>query len=108
MSSSVTTLPQRAGKRGWGGKGFGFQHGATVLSDEKLDYLVEQKILTQADADSLSSWYNDQPDAITKLMPNRDSWKNGGHRGWHGKKGRWGSGRDSDDNTHHADASDDA
>lgn len=81
-----------SGKRGWGGKGFGGHHGSLVLADGKLDYLVEEGLLTQADADSLSTWYDDQPDAITKLMP-RD-WKNGGkrgHRGWQGKKGRWGS-----------------
>ena len=78
-------------KHGWGNKGFGKEHGAQVLSSEKLDYLVEEGILIQSDADSLADWYADQPDAITKLMPH--DWKDGGkrsHRGWHGKKGHWG------------------
>ena len=79
-------------KRRWGNNGFGKGQEAQVLSSEKLDYLVEEGILTQVDADSLADWYADQPDAITKLMP-KDYWKDGGkrgHRGWHGKKGHWG------------------
>lgn len=94
-------------KRGWSGKGFGGYH-ALVLADDKLDYLVEKGVLTQPDADSLSDWYDDQPDAITKLMPNRSGWKNGGHRGWRGRMGRWGSDKDWEKDTRHADVSDDA
>ena len=96
----------KASKRGWGGKGFGGHHGAMVLADDKLDYLVEKGILTQTDADSLSAWYDDQPDAITKLTS-----KDGGkreHRGWHGKKGRWGFGRDRDNDNSHSDVTDNA
>lgn len=97
-----------ADKRGWGGKGFGGHHGSLVLADDKLDYLVEKDVLTQSDADSLSDWYDAQPDAITKLMPNRSGWKNGGHRGWRGKMRRWGSGKDWEKDTSHTDVSDDA
>ncbi len=96
-----------AAKHGWGGKGFSGYHGSIVLSDNKLNYLVEKGLLTQEDANSLSEWYDDQPDAITKLMPNRGGWKSGGHRGWHGKKGRWGADKDGDKDTRHTDASDD-
>ncbi|MXX91919.1 MAG: hypothetical protein F4Y63_00500 [Chloroflexi bacterium] len=97
-----------AGKRGLGGKGFGGHHGSLVLADDKLDYLVEKGVLTQSDADSLSDWYDAQPDAIIKLMPNPSGWKNGGHRGWRGKMGRWGSGKDWEKDTSHTDMSDDA
>ena len=95
-------------KRGWGGKGLGGHHGAMVLADDKLDYLVEKSVLTQSDADSLSNWYEAQPDAITKLIPKRNGWKNGSHRGWRGKMGRWGSDKDWNKNTSHTDVSNDA
>ncbi len=95
-------------RRGWGGKDFGGYHGSLVLADDKLDYLVEEGMITQADADALSGWYDDQPDAVTKLTPDRSGWKNGGHRGWRGKMGRWGSDKGGDKDTRHAEVSDDA
>lgn len=79
-------------KRGWGGKGFGRGYGSEMLSGEKLDYLVEEGVLTQANADSLSAWYDERPGAVVKLMPNKDKrgrWGDGG-KDWHGKKSRWG------------------
>lgn len=78
-------------RRGWGSKGFGKGQGAQALSSEKLDYLVEEGVLSQADADSLADWYTARPDAITKLMPNKDGLdkRRDGGKGWHGKKGRW-------------------
>ena len=79
-------------KRGWGGKGFGKGKGAQVFSAEKLDYLVEEGVLTQSDADSLGDWYAARPDAIAKLMPGKGDWdkRGDGGEGRHGKKGRWG------------------
>ncbi len=79
-------------KRGWDGKDFGNGYGSEMLSGEKLDYLVEEGVLTQADADSLSAWYDERPDAVVKLMPNKDKrgrWGDSG-KDWHGKKSRWG------------------
>ena len=97
-------------KRGWGGKGFGGHHGSQVLSGDKLEYLIEEGMLTQADADALSEWYDDQPEAISKLMSNRGGWKNGEHRGRHGKRGwgRWGSDKDSAEDTSNNEVNNDA
>ena len=86
------TKMTRADKSGWGGRDFGKAHGSQVLSGEKLEYLVEEGILTQADADSLTDWYDQRPDAITKLMPGDDDrgrWGKHGRR-WHGNKDRRG------------------
>lgn len=74
------------GKRGWGRKGFGHHGGAVWLgSSEKVDYLVEQGIITQTDADSLSAWWDSRPEALNDLVGNHDSkWGKRGHgkRGW--------------------------
>ena len=76
----------RFGKRGFGSRGFGGDHGWMVISEDTLAALVEKEVLTQQDADALQGWYDDQPDAITKLMPSRGKW---GHHGRWGK-GKWG------------------
>ena len=69
-------------KRGWGGKCFGKGGGMLFGSEEKLDYLVEQGVITQADADSLTAWWDSRPEALDGLMGDRD-----GKRGGHGKGG---------------------
>ena len=97
-----------SGKRGWGGKGFGGHDRSLVLADDKLDYLVENDVLTQADADALSDWYDDRPDAVAKLTSGRKGWTDGDHRGGRGKHGRWGAGKDDDKDTSHVDISTDA
>ena len=75
------------GKRGWGGKGFGKGGGMLFGSEEKLDYLVEQGVITQADADSLTAWWDSRPEALDGLMGDRDRDGKRG-RGKHGK-GDW-------------------
>ena len=74
------------GKRGWGRKGFGHHGGAIWLgSSEKVDYLVEQGIITQTDADSLSVWWDSRPEALDDLVGDHDiKWgkKGRGKRGW--------------------------
>ncbi len=78
------------GKRGWGRKGFNGR--GWLGSSDKIDYLVEQGIITQADADSLTDWWDSRPDAVDNLMGDRD-----GKRDWrgHGKRG-WKCDKDSD------------
>ena len=46
------------GKRGRGGKGFGLRGGGWLGSTEKIDYLVAEGIISQADADSLTEWWD--------------------------------------------------
>ncbi len=70
------------GKRGWGRKGFGYRGGGWLGSSDKIDYMVEEGVITQADADSLSEWWDSRPDALENLMGDR-----GGKRGSWGKKG---------------------
>ena len=74
------------GKRGWNRKGFGHHGGAGWLgSSDKIDYLVEQGIITQDDADSLTEWWDSRPEALDDLMGDRDGkWGKKGHgkRGW--------------------------
>lgn len=73
------------GKRGRGGKGFGLRGGGWLGSTEKTDYLVEEGIISQADADSLNEWWDSRPDALDDLMSDRDGkWgkKGQGKRGW--------------------------
>ena len=79
-------------KREWASKGFGRERGSQVLSGERLEYLVEEGVLTQADADSLMDWYDGRPDAITKLMSGDEKQGKWGKRGgrWHDRKSRWG------------------
>ena len=81
----------KSGKRGWGGKKFGKSPGTVMLTTEKLDYLVSEGVLSQADADALSAWHDARPDALAKLMPKRGDWDKRG-KGWHGKKDRRGFG----------------
>ena len=76
------------GKRGWGRRGFGKGGGMLFGSEEKLDYLVEQGVITQADADSLTAWWDSRPEALDDLMGDRD-----GERGKHGKHGHGKSGK---------------
>ena len=70
------------GKRGWGHRGFGNGGGMWIGSEDKLDYLVEQGVITQADADSLTEWWDSRPDTIDELMPERDGKRGHGKRGW--------------------------
>ena len=91
MLSSTMARLAKAGKRGWGGKKFGKSLGTVMLTSEKLDYLVSEGVLSQADADALSAWHDARPDALAKLMPNKGDWDKRG-KGWHGKKGRHGFG----------------
>ena len=70
------------GKRGWGRKGFGHRGGGWLGSRDKTDYLVEEGIITQSDADSLTEWWDSRPDALDGLMGDRE-----GKRGAWGKKG---------------------
>lgn len=73
------------GKRGWGRKGLGLGRGNWLGSSEKVDYLVEQGIITQDDADSLTEWWDSRPEALDNLMDDRDGkWGKRGHgkRGW--------------------------
>ena len=79
----------KSDKRGWGGKMAG--KGSVMLTTEKLDYLVSEGVLSQADADALSAWHDARPDALAKLMPKRGNWDKRG-KGWHGKKDRRGFG----------------
>ena len=72
------------GKRGWGRKGFGLGRGNWLGTSDKVDYLVEQGIITQDDADSLTEWWDSRPEALDDLMGDGDGkW---GKRG-HGKRG---------------------
>ena len=65
------------GKRGWGRKGFGHGSGRWLGSSDKIDYLVEEGIITQTDADSLTEWWESRPDALEDLMGDRDGkWGN--------------------------------
>ena len=82
-------LEARRGSGRWGGKGFGWGRGVMVISDEKLEALVEKGVLSQSDSDALQDWYDGRPDAIAKLMPSRDDSHKRGGRG-NGKFGRWG------------------
>ena len=79
-----------SGKGRWGSRGFGRSLGLEVLSGDKLSYLVDEGFLSRADADELLGWYDERPDALSKLMPRGGRW--GKHEGrWHhGKKSRWG------------------
>ncbi len=73
------------GKRGWGRKVHGLGRGNWLGSPEKVDYLVEQGIITQDDADSLTEWWDSRPEALENLMGDREGkWgKRGlGKRGW--------------------------
>ena len=73
------------GKRGWGRKGIGHRGGGWLGSSDKIDYLVEDGIITQADADSLTDWWDSRPAAVEDLMGDRDGkWdkKRHGKRGW--------------------------
>ena len=81
----------KAGKRGWSGKMAGKGLGSVMLTTEKLDYLVSEGVLSQADADALSAWHDARPDALAKLMSKRGDWDKRG-KGWHGKKDRRGFG----------------
>ena len=75
----------------WGGHGFGKGFGSNVLSEEALNSLVEKEVLSQDDADSLQSWYDERPDAVAKLMPSKGDFGDWGKRGGrHGRMGRWG------------------
>ena len=93
------------GKRGWGRKGFGYRGGGWLGSSDKIDYMVEEGVITQADADSLSEWWDSRPDALEDLMGDRggkrDSW---GKRG-HGKRG-WQSNKDDDKDGETSESSD--
>ena len=75
------------GKRGWGGKYFGKGGGMLFGSEEKLDYLVEQGVITQADSDSLTAWWDSRPEALDGLMGDRDGKRGRGKHG-HGKSGK--------------------
>lgn len=78
------------GKRGWGRKGHGLGRGNWLGSPEKVDYLVEQGIITQDDADSLTEWWDSRPEALDDLMGDRGGkWGKTGHgkRGWKCDKG---------------------
>ncbi len=80
------------GKRGWGHKGFGHDGGMWIGSADKVDYLVDEGIITQDDADSLTKWWDSRPEALDDLVGDRDGkW---GDRG-HGKRG-WECDKDSD------------
>ena len=81
----------KADKRGWGGKKHGKGMGTVMLTTDKLDYLVSEGVLSQADADALQSWHDARPDALAKLMPKKGDWKRG-NKHWHGKKSRHGFG----------------
>lgn len=73
------------GERGWGRKGFGHGGGSWLGSSDKINYLVEEGIITQADADSLTEWWDSRPEALDGLMGDRDGkWGKKGHgkRGW--------------------------
>ena len=70
------------GKRDWGHGGFGRGGGMWFGSADKVDYLVEQGVITQADADSLTDWWDSRPDTIDELMPERDGKRGHGKRGW--------------------------
>ena len=73
------------GKRGWGDKGFGLRVGSWLGSTDKIDYLVEEGIISQADADSLTEWWDSRPDALDNLVGSPDDkWgkKGRGKRGW--------------------------
>lgn len=90
------------GKRGWGRKGFGRHGGIWLGSSEKTDYLVEQGIITQAEADALTEWWDSRPDALDNLKGDRDGkWGKSGHgkRGWKCDKDE-GKDGDSTDTSH--------
>ncbi len=87
------------GKRGWGRRGFGKGVGMFAGSEEKLDYLVEQGVITQADADSLTAWWDSRPEALDDLMGDRDGKRGDGKRGkhgWNGDKDGGGTGASKD------------
>ena len=72
-------------KLGWGRKGFGHGGGRWLASSDKIDYLVAEGIITQADADSLTEWWDSRPEVLDDLMGARDGkWGKKGHakRGW--------------------------
>ena len=89
------------GKRGWGRKGLGLGRGNWLGSSEKVDDLVEQGIITQDDADSLTEWWESRPEALDNLMGDREGkWGKKGH----GKRG-WQCDKDGDKGTNSAKAS---
>ena len=84
-------------RRGRGHEGFG-RGGHWLGSTEKLDYLVEEGVISQADADSLTEWWDSRPEVIDDLMPER-----GEKRGHHGKHG--GMKRDRQDSSEESETS---
>ncbi len=77
----------RGFKHGWGHGHFG--HGGMMWygSSEKTDYLVDQGIITQADADALSEWWDSRPEALDDMMSTRGGkWGKFGHGGRSGWK----------------------
>ena len=93
----------------FGNKGRGGKFGGSwmVMSESVLDALVEKEVLNQDDADSLQEWYDDRPDAVTKLTAGKGDHGKWG-RGGHGRMGRWGDkrGHDSDDDSDAATSTD--
>ncbi|MBM3925384.1 MAG: hypothetical protein FJ320_05260 [SAR202 cluster bacterium] len=73
-----------------------FQQAAQEAADEavrsRLDALVEQGTLTQAEADEIYEWYQSRPEALSKIAPfGGPMFGIGGHMGrGHGRHGGFG------------------
>ena len=83
------TSDSRGFKHGWGREHL--EHadgkwGEWFGSADSTEYLVEKGIITQADADALSEWWDSRPTAVDELMP-----EHGDKRGkfGHGRHGWW-------------------
>ncbi len=92
------------GKRAFGGHMFG----KSFTSTDALSTLVEKGIITQADADALTEWYDSKPDSLDSFGPSFGKFGKRGHShgGWshYGHGGKWSQEKDCDrfdkDGTH--------